>query len=436
MFSPTQSLRKLGLNPPASLMLGILSGGLAGVTILPTSFPLKYRVVSAERTLIASNAANTARLATSHIENGATALMNEWQLTHVTILDADFSVKDQAGLGLPNGAIDATCGAPLGGLLYNTPSGTLAIGCATTDNGIQVITATSPTVTQGRQITLMVVILSFIVGILTALGVLVILRPISRIRDALIRVGEGQRGVHLAKTGYNELDDLITQLNQAARAMELREDETEGRLRLMQEMARIVAHEVRNPLQTIELMTSLLEDEQSTSERHEITESLHQEIRNLDQVVTSFLEKGSTIESLSIQTKVRSLTQIVEQTLYIHRYAAETLGIKLNARNLQDVDADIDTALLSRAADNIIREVLSLVAAKTGVITIEMTSNQTPGILITATGLKHFPTARDNFRKQTTLAFGVFQAHQGVIQVDQVEDTIVVNATLPPVVSA
>jgi signal transduction histidine kinase len=282
----------------------------------------------------------------------------------------------------------------------------------------------------------MVVILSFIVGILTALGVLVILRPISRIRDALVRVGEGQRGVHLAKTGYNELDDLITQLNQAARAMELREDETEGRLRLMQEMARIVAHEVRNPLQTIELMTSLLEDEQSTSERHEITESLHQEIRNLDQVVTSFLEKGSTIESLSIQTKVRSLTQIVEQTLYIHRYAAEKLGIKLNARNLQDVDADIDTALLSRAADNIIREVLSLVAAKTGVITIEMTSNQTPGILITATGLKHFPTARDNFRKQTTLAFGVFQAHQGVIQVDQVEDTIVVSATLPPVVAA
>ena len=431
MLSPTQSLRKLGLNPPASLMLGVLSGGLAAVTILPTSIPLKYRVVSAERTLIASNAANTARLATTHIENGADALMREWQLTHVTIRNDDLSVNDQAGPLPPKGAIDATCNATLGGLIYNTPSGTIAVGCATATNGMQVITTSTPIVTQGRQITLMVVILSIIVGILTALGVVVILRPISRIRDALSRVGEGQRGVHLAKTGYNELDELITQLNQAARAMELREDETEGRLRLVQEMARIVAHEVRNPLQTIELMTSLLEDEQSASERREVAESLHQEIRNLDQVVTSFLEKGSTIESLSIQTKIRSLTHIVEQALFVHRHIAEKSGITLVARNLANVDANIDTALLSRAIDNLLRKTLEIAAPNNGIVTINMLTGETTGISITATGLKDTETAHVTLRKQTALAFGVFQAHQGAIQIKHTADTVTLHATLP-----
>lgn len=423
--------RRFGLKTPASLTLGILSGGLAALTILPTSIPLKYRVASAEQTLVASNAANTARLATSHIDRGSASLLSEWQLVHVTILNEDHSIRDVAGAPLPTGAIQATCQSTLGGLFYNTKNGPIAIGCATHSDGSLVVTATTPAITQGRQITLMVAILSIIVGLLTAFGVMSVLSPLTNIRDALIRVGEGERGVRLTTTGYRELDELVFQLNQAARAMELREDETEGRMRLIQEMARIVAHEVRNPLQTIELMTSLLEDEQSTDERQEIAEALHQEIRSLDKVVTTFLSQGSSITGLHLQRKHRSLSQIVEQAISIRTRAAKSDAIPLSITRLDETSSNIDTALVSRAVGNLIQQSMNVGIPHQSKILVSVTAKASAVITITVSPVHTPETVQDTLRTGTSLALGVFQAHSGTIHFDVVSQDLTITATLP-----
>ena len=124
-------------------------------------------------------------------------------------------------------------------------------------------------------------------------------------------------------TGLAELDVLVDHLNAAARDMEDRQDTILGRIAVVQEMARMVAHEVRNPLQSIELLTSLIASEQDERERLELANAIHEEIRTLETVVTRLLRESATKGALRLRHQSASVVSLIEQVVALRRPQAQ-----------------------------------------------------------------------------------------------------------------
>jgi signal transduction histidine kinase len=215
-----------------------------------------------------------------------------------------------------------------------------------------------------------VVLLALFVGIVTSLGILRLLRPLSEISTALVRVGAGERGVAVAQTGLSELDALVDRLNAAARSVDDREDAILSRIALVQEMARIVAHEIRNPLQSLELLTSLIASEDDPHERMAIGESIHTEIRTLEQVVNRLLTESAARGALRLRITVQAVAPLVEQVVALRRPQASTQGVRLGAGGLTWSEVPFDLALVKRTIENLVLNALQAVPRHTGEIRV------------------------------------------------------------------
>lgn len=245
-----------------------------------------------------------------------------------------------------------------------------AVACAPRARGAEVVWAWRVAEPEHRhQATVFAIGIAGIVGISTALGILQLLSPLTRVPEGLHRLASGERGVHLAPTGLREVDELIDHLNAAARAMEDREDAIRGRIEVVQEIARLVAHEVRNPLQTMEILAELIGAETNPDERAELAETLRHEIRILESLVARLLrEQGGG--ALRVRRNPVSINDLMARVVSLRRPEARVSGISLVLGAPVDVVVDADGALLSRAVENCVSNALAFVPARTGVIEV------------------------------------------------------------------
>jgi two-component system sensor histidine kinase HydH len=189
-----------------------------------------------------------------------------------------------------------------------------------------------------------------------------------------VRVGAGERGVRLPATGFSELDELVFRVNEAASAVEDREDAIMARIRAVQEMARMVAHEVRNPLQSLELLTSLIASEDDETERHELAKAIHAEIRALDLVVTRVLREGASQLSprLTLHRTTQRVVPIVDQVLALRRPEAKAHGVSLESGSIPDISAEVDGAMLGRSLENLVLNALQAVRSKGAIVRVSV----------------------------------------------------------------
>lgn len=192
-----------------------------------------------------------------------------------------------------------------------------------------------------------------LVGIVTALVVLRILSPLSRITKGLSRVRAGERLVRVPATGLPELDVLIEQVNETARSMEEREDATLARIEVAQQMARVIAHEVRNPLHSMQLLTSLLVEQESRDERMQTADDIHREIAELNDVVTTLLQRNVR-EQLQLKRRKTDLRAMAERLVRVHRRAAAHRGLNIELKASNHEFGDVDGPLLARCLENLL----------------------------------------------------------------------------------
>jgi signal transduction histidine kinase len=220
------------------------------------------------------------------------------------------------------------------------------------------------------------------VGIITALGILRLLGPLSEVSRALARVGAGERGVTVPQTGLAELDELVDRLNAAARSVDDREDAILSRIEVVQEMARIVAHEIRNPLQSLELLTSLVATEEDSAERLEIGQSIHNEIHTLGQVVHRLLRESAVKGSLRLQISTQPVAPLIEQVVALRRPQANGQGVRITIAALSWTEAAFDPALLKRSIENLVLNALQAVPRGVGEVRISVTDEGLHGMLV------------------------------------------------------
>ncbi|NCG22394.1 MAG: HAMP domain-containing protein [Rhodobacterales bacterium] len=374
--TPPKAKRAARSGLSAVLVLGALSGIIAGVIYLAISLPLVIFTVNAEQN-------EWTRRSVSATDNIDRALQAGMTLTAQSPerLGVDWIVVRTIGVKTPPlYAFGKAEGQRVSAQLCSTDTPTTVVDsilrrwaahCRVT-NG-QVIAAGKELEHQsGRTILYINFMLALLVGLLTTIVQARLLRPLSRMSNALERVAQGERGVRLPLVGLHELDTLVDSINDAAENVEHRQDTISARIAVVQEMARLVAHEVRNPLQSLELLTSLISIEDDPEERFVIASSIRQEVQALDQVVHRLLKRGSAGGALDLKQKLQGVTPLVEHVVRVKTPAAERRGVRLSIGLVSQKMVMIDAAMLGRALENLVVNALQAIPDKDGQIRLSV----------------------------------------------------------------
>ena len=413
-------------SPPTALTFGMLAGLLAAFSFLPTAIPLAWAIVSGEEAVTMRRVEYAIRSASVLQEAGRDlndSFHQDVEVDLIYLSDSERLLGTRFASEVDLALLTADCSAQAS--VVSLQSSGWVVACS---DHLVAAKRMEP-IGQVRLVLGIVAALAIIVGLLTALGVLRLLRPLSEVSRALARVGSGERGVRMPQTGLAELDVLVDRLNAAARDMEDRQDTILGRIAVVQEMARMVAHEVRNPLQSIELLTSLIASEQDERERLELANAIHEEIRTLETVVTRLLRESATKGALRLRHQSASVVSLIEQVVALRRPQAQAQGVKLVLDTHTHREVPMDLALIKRSIENLVINAMQAVPPSGGIVQISV-SEDYPMLLLAVddNGPGVDPSLADQiFEADVTsksrgtglglaLVKGAIEAHDGAIQ--------------------
>lgn len=164
-------------------------------------------------------------------------------------------------------------------------------------------------------------------GVVLSIGLALILartlaKPIQSMAKAAERIGHGDYEARVDLPSTTELQVLAESINIMAEQVQSRDAK-------LKEMTASVAHEIRNPLNSIKLLLSLhgenLQEQYGTPPPKEL-ETLHYEIRKLNRFLTEFLTYSRPISL--IQDEV-SPFELAQNALDMAKAEAETKGIEV-----------------------------------------------------------------------------------------------------------
>lgn len=138
--------------------------------------------------------------------------------------------------------------------------------------------------------------LTIIVIILFLISFYFITRPLKRLQDATLQLSQGNLSVQIKESKFSPLNDLIISFNKMSQELQ------SNRNKLIQaekdaawrDMARILAHEIKNPLTPIRLSLERLEIKHALKSKDfdkvfsNVTAVIHEEIDNLQTFASEF----------------------------------------------------------------------------------------------------------------------------------------------------
>ena len=218
--------------------------------------------------------------------------------------------------------------------------------------------------------TLMFLALGLGVGVIVAGGTRWILSPVESVSQAAVRITRGDRGVRVPPRGPAELAQLARAVNALAGAIETREDEIEGRLEVVTQLSSMVAHEVRNPLQTLSLLCTLARTEEDLSRRTALLQKIEDEIHVLEGVVQRFLRNSGPLQISRSQV---DLVTLVRRAVEVAELEAAQRGVRLLVQLPGRLAAHADGSLVRRAIENLMLNAIQHASASgSGQVTVAL----------------------------------------------------------------
>jgi signal transduction histidine kinase len=350
--------------PSALVVIGVYASAVAALAIVPVTLPLLYRLVLAENLAERSRILrHTAEIGLA-LDSGRPVDLGEALSVHAVKVDGAQLLQHGPSVEAPS-LEDMVCASASGSRMVDV-GGVERFAACFESRRLRVFALYPAPSRSYIDVAVGVVSLAIIAGLATALGTLRILRPIIRVGHMIDRVGIGERGVKMRKVGILEIDRLIERMNSLSVTVEEREHSILAQVQVAQEMARLVAHEVRNPLQSMELLTSLLAEEYDPAERKTLSESIHREIRTLDDVVTRLLREGATRGSLRLRLEPQDVDELLRHVATLKQQEAERQQATIHVRPGGVGQLAIDRPLLSRSIENLVTNALRAVPTPDG----------------------------------------------------------------------
>jgi len=208
-----------------------------------------------------------------------------------------------------------------------------------------------------------------------------ITRPLKRLQDATLQLGQGDLSVQIRESKFSPLNDLIISFNNMSQELQ------SNRKKIIQaekdaawrDMARVLAHEIKNPLTPMRLSLERLESKYALKSKDldkvfsSVTKVIHEEIDNLQTFASEFSKFARLPEAVMKHYNVN------EQLKEICTPYQTELKIDLQLDNtLPSIFAD--KILVKQVLENIIQN--SINAAKDDFIIKINTSHSNSNILI------------------------------------------------------
>jgi len=239
-------------------------------------------------------------------------------------------------------------------------------------------------------------------------------------------------GVAPFMAGDDDFQGTIFILQDVTRLKRLEEKESRrNRLMAMGEMAASIAHEIRNPLGSIELFASLLKRElQTDADKAELAQQIVSGVKHLDNVISNlllFTRHGR------LNFKLTGLHAFIKESLAMVSYAIDQNGIEVRYE-FDDSDplAWIDPQLIQQVLFNLILNAVQAMP-EGGIITIVSRSHEESveiGVCDTGLGIlkEHrdaifnpfFTTKERGMGLGLAIVHNIIEAHQGSIEVESV----------------
>jgi signal transduction histidine kinase len=187
--------------------------------------------------------------------------------------------------------------------------------------------------------------------------------PVNRLTRATRRIARGEFDTHIPATSSDELKRLVEDFNSMVRELlrQRRELERTHRLEAWAEMARQVAHEIKNPLTPIQLNAEHLRRVHADRGRpltpvlEECVETILTQVKLLRQIASEF---SSFASSPTARPAAVDVTELVHEVLDPYRTGlADRIRFEIDVpRTLPSVH--VDRTLIARALANIIENAL------------------------------------------------------------------------------
>lgn len=276
----------------------------------------------------------------------------------------------------------------------------------------------------------LVIGLGSVVALVVILGIRTILLPLKRVAETAARMALGERGVRVQNSGIPDLDPLAAALNELASAVEAREDEVRARLAGMTQLTGLVAHEVRNPLQSLSLLCALARTETNPAERDLLLNSIEQEIHALEGVVQRFLRSSGPLQ---ISRAASDLVETTRRATVVAAPQARARNVEMETRLPPKLPMSMDASLVRRAIENLLLNAVEFAAQeKAGHVLVVLDKRGRDAILTVDDNGPGVPAAeRDRIFKAyysskaggtglgLALVKQVFEAHGGTIRCEE-----------------
>ncbi len=207
---------------------------------------------------------------------------------------------------------------------------------------------------------------------LVTLGVMIYLivkslQPLRSLSESCAGISEGSLEMLELRGGPGEIHVLGETFNRMVGA--LREKATvEANLRRAQRLSAIgtlaagVAHDVRNPLNAIKLLSSQALDEAESGETGDgpakALRTIRSEVDRLEDIVSGFLSLAKEEE---LSKEVQPLDPVLEECLNLLQKDAESRGVRVSSElRTRDVQLPIDAKKLKRAVLNVLINALEV----------------------------------------------------------------------------
>jgi len=330
----------------------VLTGALAAFTVIPTAIPLSARLEAAQEAETLRHVARVAQVAGGLYQDAALlpGSTDRLGVAHLSVHANSGATLEVQGAPLDVDLLRAACQAPPTPQFVLLSDGARwATACAWSSETMTIAATPPESRPVSRQVFFLVFFLSVIVGIVTALGVLRILSPLNRVSEAMRRISSGERAVRVEETGFAELDAIIEQVNATSQAVDDRQDAIVGRIHVVQEMARLVAHEVRNPLGVIfNSLGSLRRILQPIGDAAMLLEIVGEEADRLNRIVGDLLDFARPVEPA---VEAESLEALLEDCLERVRHDPAAREVRI----VRDLPAELPAV---RVDARMIRQVL------------------------------------------------------------------------------
>ncbi|MCK6506804.1 HAMP domain-containing histidine kinase [Myxococcota bacterium] len=202
---------------------------------------------------------------------------------------------------------------------------------------------------RGRDALLLLTVAS-VAALVAIAGMRRLLAPLTAVSNAAARIASGERDVRVQVDGPQEMQQLARAMNALASSVESREDEIGGRMQVVHQLSRMVAHEVRNPLQSLSLLVTLARTEPDPDSRDKQLRLIEDEIHVLEGVVQRFLSQSGPLRVARSET---DLAEVLERAAAIAHPRAASKGVRLRIQAPPRLPVVADGPLLRRALENL-----------------------------------------------------------------------------------